>query len=102
MRWLLGACCSKDAAGPLRITLEHEAAGEVGPYSYASVIFGPVGLGQELGRILFGSGAPKAGGGTEPSGPAGAAGILLVLGGVAVILFAIYMFATRGGASLFK
>lgn len=67
------------------------------PYQYASVVLGPIGIGQEIGRSLFGS--PKPAQGEPPANSTG--GILLILGGVAILLFAIYMFSTRGGAKLF-
>lgn len=68
------------------------------PYQPAAVVLGPIGLGEEIGRSLFGQ--PKPSGPGEPQG-AGTAGVLLILGGVAIIMFALYLFASKGGARLF-
>jgi len=63
------------------------------------VVLGPIGLGEEIGRTLFG--APRAG---ETSPPAGSSpgGLLVIIGGIGLLFFAVYMFTKGGGVKLFR
>jgi hypothetical protein len=68
-------------------------------YQYASIVLGPIGLGQEIGRGLFGAPKDKPGDGPPASSPGG---LLVIIGGIGLLFFAVYMFASRGGAKLFQ
>jgi len=69
------------------------------PYKPAAVVLGPIGLGEELGRALFGT--PKESKGGEP--PASTpAGMVVIIGGLGLLFFAVYMFVKGGGVRLFK
>lgn len=68
------------------------------PYQPAAVVLGPIGLGQEIGRSLFG--APKDKAGEPPASSPG--GILVIVGGFGLLFFAVYMFVKGGGVKLFR
>lgn len=71
---------------------------EENPYKPAAIVLGPIGLGQEIGRALFGS--PKGETKEPPASTPG--GILVIVGGIGLLFFAVYMFVKGGGAKLFR
>jgi len=68
------------------------------PYQPAAIVLGPIGLGQEIGRSLFG--APKDGSKDPPA--SSPMGVLVIVGGIGLLFFAVYMFVKGGGAKLFR